>query len=60
MFAVVLGHFLDLIFWNVCHVLHLKMSAFALAFQDASVEDVCIYISFSLQLCSFHVTAESR
>ena len=45
MFAVVFGHFLHLIFGNVCHVCHLEM--FALAFQDVSIEDVCICISFS-------------
>ena len=34
-------------FGDVCHVFHLEMSAFALAFQDVSIEDVCICISFS-------------
>ena len=64
MFAVVFGHFLDLIFGNVCHVLHLKMFALALAFQDVSVEDVCICISFSFQfvhLFAFYlIYADSR
>ena len=49
-FAVVFGLFLDLIFGNVCHVLHLKMFALALAFQDVSVEDVCACISFSFSV----------
>ena len=51
-------------FGNVCHVFHLEMFAFALAFQDVSIEDVCICISFSFQfvhLCAFYsIYAESR
>ena len=35
-------------FWECLSCSHLEMSAFALAFKDVSIEDVCMCIYFSV------------